>query len=118
MSPRYHFINTSALQLKKNLGVCMNKLIKFFIDNSRMNYVLFFFISFIGIIAYSKTPKEVFPSFELDKISIYGSYSGASIDILDKIAVREIEDEILTLDGIDEMSSSISPGSFRISLDL
>lgn len=96
----------------------MEKIIKFFIDNSKMNYVLFFLICFIGIISYSKTPKEVFPSFELDKISISGGYSGASIDILDKIAVREIEDEILSIDGIDEMSSTISPGSFSISLDL
>ena len=96
----------------------MEKVIKFFIDNSKMNYVLFFLICLIGIISYSKTPKEVFPSFELDKISISGGYSGASIDILDKIAVREIEDEILSIDGIDEMSSTISPGSFSIGLDL
>jgi len=96
----------------------MEKIIKFFIDNSKMNYVLFFLVCLIGALAYSKTPKEVFPSFELDKIAISGSYSGASIDILDKIAVREIEDEILSIEGIDEMSSTISPGTFSISLDL
>lgn len=96
----------------------MEKIIKFFIDNSRMNYVLFFLICLIGAVSYSKTPKEVFPSFELDRISISGGYSGASIDILDKIAVREIEDELLSVDGIDEMSSTISPGSFSIGLNL
>lgn len=96
----------------------MEKLIRFFINNAKMNYVLFLLVCFIGIIAYSKIPKEVFPSFELDKIVISGGYSGASIDILDKIAVREIEDELLSIEGIDEMTSSISPGSFRINLDL
>lgn len=96
----------------------MEKLIRFFIDNSRMNYVLFFLICLIGFISYAKTPKEVFPSFELDRINVSGSYSGASIDILDKIAVREIEDEILSIEGISEMASTISPGSFKISIEL
>ncbi len=41
-----------------------------------------------------KTPKEIFPNFELDMISIRGAYTGASVDILDKMAVTEIEDNI------------------------
>jgi len=96
----------------------MEKLITFFSNNSKMNYVLFLLVCFVGITSYMKTPKEVFPSFELDKIIISGSYSGASIDILDKMAVREIEDKLQGLQGIDDMTSSISPGSFRITLEL
>jgi multidrug efflux pump subunit AcrB len=96
----------------------MEKLLRFFIDNSKMNYVLFFLICLLGVISYMKTPKEVFPSFELDKILISGSYKGASIDILDKMAVREIEDELLSIDGITQMDSTISPGSFKILLEL
>ncbi|CAA6799683.1 MAG: Multidrug efflux pump subunit AcrB, partial [uncultured Sulfurovum sp.] len=56
-----------------------------------------------------KTPKEIFPSFELDMISISGGYTGASIDILDKMAVKRIEDEIKNIDGIKEMSTVVSP---------
>lgn len=96
----------------------MEKMIRFFIDNAKMNYVLFFLIILLGVISYSKIPKEIFPTFELDRISISGSYSGASIDILDKIAVREIEDELRSIQGIQEMATSISPGSFSISLEL
>lgn len=96
----------------------MQTLIKFFIDNSKMNYVLFFLVCLIGAISYSKIPKEIFPTFELDRISISGGYVGASIDILDKIAVREIEDELKSIEGISDMSSAISPGSFSISLEL
>jgi multidrug efflux pump subunit AcrB len=96
----------------------MEKMIKFFIDNARMNYVLFFLVCLIGVISYSKTPKEIFPTFELGRITVSGSYSGASIDILDKIAVREIEDELRSIQGLDEMTTAISPGTFSITLEL
>ena len=44
-----------------------------------------------------KTPKEIFPNFDLDMISVKGSYAGASVDILDKMAVTEIEDKLKIL---------------------
>ena len=75
-------------------------------------------IFFAGIYSYNKIPKEIFPNFELDMISISGSYSGASVDILDKIIVREIEDELKSVDGIDSISSVINPGKFSIYLEL
>ena len=83
-----------------------------------MNYTLFILIAFLGIYSYIHTPKEIFPAFDLDKISIRGSYAGTSIDILDKIAVREIEDRVKGIEGIDDMTSTITPGSFSIVLDL
>jgi multidrug efflux pump subunit AcrB len=95
-----------------------DKLLKFFIDNSRINYLLFVLIFAVGIWSYSKTPKEIFPSFDLDMISIKGSYAGASVDILDKMIVTEIEDDIKNLDSIDTMSTVISPGRFTIILEL
>jgi multidrug efflux pump subunit AcrB len=51
-------------------------------------------------------------------ISIKGSYAGASVDILDKMAVTEIEDNIKNIDSIDTMSTVISPGKFTIILEL
>jgi len=94
------------------------RFLKFFIDNSRMNYTLFFLVCAIGIYSYTKIPKEIFPSFELDTVKISGYYSGASIDILDKIAVREIEDEVKSIEGITDVSSIISPGRFTIILEI
>ncbi len=83
-----------------------------------MNYTLFVLITFLGIYSYIQTPKEIFPTFDLDKISIKGSYAGTSIDIMDKIAVREIEDRVKGIEGIDDMTSAITPGSFVIVLEL
>ncbi|MFA7084915.1 MAG: efflux RND transporter permease subunit [Arcobacteraceae bacterium] len=95
-----------------------DKLLRFFIENTRINYTLFVLIFAMGIWSYTKTPKEIFPSFDLDMISIKGSYVGASVDILDKMAVTEIEDKIKNIDSIDTMSTVISPGRFTIILEL
>ncbi len=95
-----------------------SKFLRFFIENSRMNYTLFILVFAIGIWSYSKTAKEIFPSFELDMISIRGSYTGASVDILNKMAVIEIEDNIKSIEGIDDISTIISPGRFSIIIEL
>ena len=95
-----------------------DKLLRFFVENARVNYTLFVLVFAIGIWSYMKTPKEVFPSFDLDMISVKGSYTGASIDILDKMAVTEIEDDLKNIDSIDTMTTVISPGKFSIILEL
>ena len=96
----------------------MEKFVRFFIDNSRMNYVLFVLVILAGIYSYSKIPKEIFPAFELNIIKISGSYSGASIDMMDKIAVRDIENELKSIEGIENMTSVIIPGAFSITIEL
>ena len=94
------------------------KFLRFFIENARMNYLLFILVFITGIYSYVKTPKEIFPSFELDMVSISGHYAGASIDILDKMAVKSIEDEVKNVDGIKEMATIISPTRFNMILEL
>jgi len=94
------------------------KLLRFFVENARLNYFLFVFIFLTGIVLYTKTPKEIFPSFELDMVTVSGHYAGTSIDMLDKMAVREIEEHIKNIDGIDKMATIISAGKFNIILEL
>jgi len=94
------------------------RFLRFFVENSRMNYTLFTLIFAIGIYSYTKMPKEIFPTFEMDMISVSGSYSGASVDILDKMAVTEIEDNVKSLEGVIETTTVISPGKFSIILEI
>ncbi|MEJ5167791.1 MAG: efflux RND transporter permease subunit, partial [Arcobacteraceae bacterium] len=94
------------------------RFLRFFTDNARMNYTLFVLIFAVGIYSYIKMPKEIFPSFDLEMISINGGYSGTSIDILDKMVVTKIEDELKNIDGIDTMTTIISPNRFTIVLEL
>ena len=96
----------------------MLKVIEYFIRNKRLNYVLLLFVLFMGVNAYVKIPKELFPLVTLDQISITGSYAGTSADNLDKMAVRDIEDALGTIDGVDEIETVIKPGSFAIVLTL
>jgi len=94
------------------------KILRFFINNARLNYFLFVLIFLAGVVSYMRTPKEIFPTFDLDMVGIFGHYRGASIDTLDKMAVREIENEIKSIDGINKMATTISSGSFSIILEL
>ena len=93
-------------------------MIEYFIKNSRLNHALLVFIVFMGIHSYLNIPKEMFPDMELDKISILGSYRGASATTMDKMAVRDIEDSISNINGIDKSETTITPGAFAIVLTL
>ena len=94
------------------------RFLRFFVENARINYTLFALIFALGIYSYVKMPKEIFPSFELDMISIKGSYTGASVDILDKMAVTQIEDNVKSIEGISDVTTIISPSRFAIVLEL
>jgi len=96
----------------------MNKFIEYFIKNRRLNYALLIFLAYLGVNAYLNIPKELFPTVELDKISVRGSYTGTSAANMDKMAVRDIEDEINNIAGIDKAETTITPGSFIIILTL
>ncbi len=95
-----------------------DKTLKFFIENYRLNYLLFFLVFGLGVYSYMLLPKEVSPVVEPTSITIRGGYSGTSLDTLNKIAVEEIEAEVKNIDGIDSISSRITPGRFSITLEL
>ncbi|MDD2698677.1 MAG: efflux RND transporter permease subunit [Arcobacteraceae bacterium] len=93
------------------------RFLRFFLINSRMNYTLFVLVFAIGIWSYNKMPKEVMPTFELDQVSISGNYTGASVDVLNKMAVVDIEDNVKSINGVTSVTTVISPGKFSIILE-
>ena len=96
----------------------MIKFLEYFINNVRLNYAILAFLLFLGINAYINIPKEMFPVVELDKISVRGTYAGASAANMDKMAVRDIEDAMSNISGIDKTEATIAPGAFTIILTL
>ncbi len=92
--------------------------VSFFIERSILNHIFFLFILLLGIFAYIKIPKEIFPPMHLDSISITGNYSGASPDILDKIAVSKIESDLKNLSDIGKLTTTIRNSSFSIKAEL
>ena len=94
------------------------KILKFFLENYKINYTLFFLLFALGIYSYIHIPKEISPVIEPNSISIRGSYSGASVDTLNNMAVKEIEDEVKNIIGVANVISVISPGRFTVVLEL
>ncbi|EDZ62389.1 cation:multidrug efflux pump [Sulfurimonas gotlandica GD1] len=80
--------------------------------------MLLIFLAYMGFNAYISIPKEIFPNVELDMISVRGAYSGASATVMDKMAVRDIEEELSNINGIDKTETTITPGAFAIILTL
>jgi len=96
----------------------MTKIIKYFIDNTSLNHMILTFLLMAGVLAYIKIPKEIFPDVTLNMILISGSYSGASANTLDKMVVRDIEDDVSSVSGVSKIESVIRPGLFSVVLTL
>ena len=96
----------------------IRKFIEFAIEKPLLNHILLIFIFMLSIFAYINIPKEIFPPMNMDKITIKGAYAGTSADILDKMVVQTIEDDLQNIDALEEIKSSIKNGSFIISAEI
>jgi multidrug efflux pump subunit AcrB len=83
-------------------------------DRPIINHIIFVFMMLLAIFAYQNIPKEIFPPSNLDKVTITGAYVGASADVLDKMAVKSIEDDLKSVSEIDAVETSIQNGMFYI----
>ncbi len=92
--------------------------IRFAIDRPILNHILFVLLLLMAFFAYQGIPKEIFPPAELDKISIRGGYVGASADVLDKMAVRSIEEGLKSVNDLSNVETVIQNGSFAISAEI
>jgi len=93
-------------------------IIEFGLRKPILNHMLLLFLFILSVFAYNKIPKEIFPPATLDTVIINGFYAGASSDLLDKMAVEDLEDELSSLDEASDISSVIKNGSFSISINL
>lgn len=96
----------------------MTKIIQYFINNTSLNHMLLMVLLMAGVLSYIKIPKEIFPDVTLNKIIVSGVYAGASANTLDKMVVRDIEDDVSSVSGVNKTESVIRPGRFSIVLTL
>jgi len=96
----------------------IRQFVTFAVDRPVINHILMVFMLVLSIFAYQDIPKEIFPPSELDQITITGGYPGASADVLDKMAVRNIEDEMKSISEIDNIDTVIQNGFFSIRADI
>jgi len=96
----------------------MRSFIGFAVDKPIINHILMAFMLLLSVFAYQNIAKEIFPPSTLDMISIKGNYIGASADVLDKMVVNTIEDELKSLSSMDTVKTSIQNGFFLITSDI
>jgi len=96
----------------------IEKIIQFAINKSKLNHIFLLFLLVMGTFAYINVPKEIFPPTNLDAISVSGSYSGASPNILNNMAVSPIEDDLKNLSDVELVESTIKTGMFSIKATL
>ncbi|MEL6642468.1 MAG: efflux RND transporter permease subunit [Pseudomonadota bacterium] len=64
----------------------------------------------LGALSAISIAQKTFPEITLDSVNISVSYPGASPTEIQESVVRPIEDELTAVDGIDEITASISEG--------
>lgn len=96
----------------------LRRFIEFSIDKPLLNHFFLLFILILSVFAYINIPKEIFPPIAKDQIMISGAYAGTSADVLDKMVVKTIEDEIKNVNAIDKVTTTIKNGSFSILSDI
>ena len=96
----------------------LRKFLEFSLDKPLLNHIFLAFIFVLSIFAYINIPKEIFPPTQMDKITISGGYPGTSADVLDKMVVKTIEDDLQNINDIEVVESVIKNGSFSMSMDI
>lgn len=96
----------------------INDLIKFGLEKPILNYMLLFFLFVLSVFSYNSISKEIFPPSKMDTITINGIYPGASSNLLDKLAVNKLEDELKSVSEADEITSIVKTDFFTIFVKL
>ncbi|MGD9342623.1 MAG: efflux RND transporter permease subunit [Desulfuromonadales bacterium] len=71
-----------------------------------------------GLLVSGQIKKEVFPDFELDRISIRVAYPGSSPEEVEQGIILAIEEAVRGIEGIKEMTSTAAEGSGSVSIEL
>lgn len=96
----------------------LRRFLEFAIDKPLLNHIFLLFIFVLSIFSYTNIPKEIFPPMNMDKVTISGGYVGTSADVLDKMVVKSIEDDLQNIAELENIKTTIKNGSFAIIADI
>ncbi|MDF1875430.1 efflux RND transporter permease subunit [Sulfurimonas sp. SAG-AH-194-I05] len=96
----------------------IRRFLEFSLDKPLLNHILLLFILLLSVFSYLNIPKEIFPPNAMDKVSITGGYAGTSADVLDKMVVKTIEDDLQNINELEVIKSTIKNGSFSMTMDI
>lgn len=94
-------------------------MIAWFTRNPVAANLLMISIVFAGLFSvYSRIPLEVFPSFELDVVSVSVTLDGATPEDVEQGITIRIEEAVQDLEGIKEITSRSAEGSASVSIEM
>lgn len=93
-------------------------LARFSVNNPVLVNLLMTVVIITGLFYYFGMPREIFPEFSTEKISITTEYPGTSPAEIEKLITIKIEDAIANIDGIDTISSESREGLSTILVKL
>ena len=70
-----------------------------------------------ALFSYSYMTKEKFPDVSLDEVWVYTSYPGVSPEEIERLITIPIEDEVASIDGVEDITSVSSEGYSQIEID-
>jgi multidrug efflux pump subunit AcrB len=86
-------------------------MIEWFARNPVAANLLMITIIITGVVSATKSiPLEVFPSFEIEAVSVNTPYRGATPSSVEDSITKRVEEAIYTIEGIEEISSRSSEG--------
>lgn len=88
----------------------MEKISRFFIENSKLTIVLSFGLAFFGIQGLNKMNAESFPSVSLATATVITFYDGATASDVETKITKPIEDEIRGVNGLKDVRSISQAG--------
>ncbi|MCY3942940.1 MAG: efflux RND transporter permease subunit, partial [Gemmatimonadetes bacterium] len=80
------------------------------IRNRTSVLVLFAFVTIGGLVSYNAIPKESFPEIEIPSIAVNTFYPGVSPTDVESLVTRKIEEELNTISGLKELTSTSIEG--------
>jgi len=80
--------------------------------------LLMLFLIFGGLLMASRITQEVFPSFELDTVTVTVALPGATPEEVEQSVVLSVEDALGDIEGIDKLSSQASEGVGIVTAEL
>lgn len=95
----------------------METLIRAALDRSRATLLLFVFLLIAGFSAYQIIPKEANPDVAIPMMYVSVTHDGISPEDADRLLVRPLEQELRSLEGIKEMTSTSTEGYASVMLE-
>ncbi|MDH3980087.1 MAG: efflux RND transporter permease subunit [Gammaproteobacteria bacterium] len=93
-------------------------LIRFSINNPLVTNLMLAIVVILGVLSWRSMPQEMFPTIELDAVSINVVFEGASPEEVERQVTIPIEEEFEGMAEIDEMTSTSSEGGAAILIKL